>query len=54
VHATDKSEIHKDLKYEQQNKGKSRPASQREAKPNQAERKIIDESKKLNDNESSN
>lgn len=48
VHGTDRNEINKDINYEQQNKGKPRPASQREAKPNQVEQKIIDESKKLN------
>jgi RHS repeat-associated protein len=45
VHGTDKSEINKDIKHEQQNKGRARPASLREAKPNKVEQKIIDESK---------
>ena len=47
VHATDKVEINRDLKYEQTNKGKQRPASQREAKPEQVETKIINQSKDL-------
>jgi RHS repeat-associated protein len=43
VHATDKKEINADLKAEQG--GKVRPRSQREAKPEQVEDKIISESK---------
>jgi RHS repeat-associated protein len=46
VHATDKGEINKDIKYEQENGGKERPSSQREKKPEQVEKKIIDQSKK--------
>ena len=49
VHATDKTEINKDIKYEQDHGGAERPSSQRETKPNQVENKIIDQSKKLNE-----
>jgi RHS repeat-associated protein len=49
VHATDKAEINKDIKYEQDHAGEERPSSQRETKPNQVENKIIDQSKKLNE-----
>ena len=45
VHATDKVEIDKDLKAEM--KGKSH--TERETKPNRVEQKIIDQSKKLNE-----
>jgi hypothetical protein len=44
VHATDKSEINKDLKYEQAT-GKARPESERETKARSIENKIIDQSK---------
>ena len=46
LHATNKSEINKDIVAQQ--KGKNRPASEREAKPEAVEKKIIEESKKLN------
>jgi RHS repeat-associated protein len=45
IHATDKAEINKDLKADQQ--GKKR--TEREYKPNKVEKKIIDQSKKLNE-----
>ena len=45
VHATDKTEINKDLKYENKNHT-IRPRSEREAKSEAVEKKIIDESKK--------
>jgi RHS repeat-associated protein len=45
VHATDKAEINKDIKYEQTHGGAERPSSEREVKPNQVEQKIIDQSK---------
>jgi len=45
VHATDKAEINKDLKAEM--KGKSH--TERETKPNRVEQKIIDQSKKINE-----
>jgi RHS repeat-associated protein len=48
VHATDKVEISKDLKYEYNNKGNSRPRQMREAKSEAVEKKIIEESIKNN------
>ncbi len=45
VHGTDKGEINKDLKYEQNHGGNPRPASQREGKPNNIEQRAIDQSK---------
>jgi RHS repeat-associated protein len=48
VHATDKQEINKDLKYSAGHNGAQRPASQREAKTNVIESKIIEESRQLN------
>jgi len=47
VHATDKAEINKDKKHEQET-GVARPRSETEAKPDKVEQKIIDESKKQN------
>lgn len=44
VHATDKTEINKDIKYELKNGGNERPDSPRETKPNAVEQKIINES----------
>lgn len=45
VHATDKGEINKDIKYAQEHNGGLRPRSQREAKPEAVENKIMKESK---------
>ena len=50
VHATDESEINKDVKVEQTGTKAQQDARDisREVKPNQVERKIIEESKKIN------
>jgi RHS repeat-associated protein len=45
VHGTDKGEINKDIKYAQEHDGALRPRSQREAKAEAVENKIIQESK---------
>jgi RHS repeat-associated protein len=45
VHATDKGEINKDIKYAQEHNGGLRPRSQREAKPEAVENQIMKESK---------
>lgn len=45
VHATDKGEINKDIKYAQEHNGAERPRSQREAKSEAVEKQIIEESK---------
>jgi RHS repeat-associated protein len=49
VHATDKGEINKDIKYEQENGGMERPSSKRELKPDEVEQRIIDQSKSQSD-----
>jgi hypothetical protein len=48
VHATDKEEINKDIKYAQEHEGALRPRSQREAKAEAIEKQIMEESKKKN------
>ena len=48
IHATDKAEINKDIKYEQTHNGQARPKSQREDKTYKVENKIIEQSKQLN------
>lgn len=45
IHATDKKEINKDLKAQQEGK----PWKEKEVKPNAVEQKIIDQSKKINE-----
>ena len=48
-HATDKDNINKDIKYIQLHPGMARPRSEREAKSEAVEKKIIEESRKLNE-----
>lgn len=48
VHASDKGEINKDLRYKIENPSSKTGRQSKEDKPNQAEQKIIDSEKKKN------